>query len=207
MIIQIPKKNNVAVVILDSDTIVIAFRGTETNDLGDWRTNFQIRQDSKLGVHSGFKNALDTLWKDIKSKIDGEANQRAIFLTGHSLGGALATLAAVRLKVEGIRVAGLYTFGQPPVGGKRFSEIAGNLRSRYFRFINHVDMVADIPTPAAHFGKVRYFSVLGHLYDHEPFCQSLYDRFAAPEKEAGAEWLSHGKERYVEQLESRLNLP
>ncbi len=107
------------------------------------------------------------------------------------------------MESRGIRVTGLYTFGQPPVGGKRFAELAEDLRSRYFRLINHVDMVADLPSGAQHVGEVRYFNVLGQLYDQQPFCQSLYDSAAAPGIEAGAEWLAHGREKYVKLLKAR----
>jgi triacylglycerol lipase len=196
------KESNVGVVIVDEETMVIAFRGTD--DLQDWRTNFNIVPDpSAAWVHSGFKQALDTLWEDLISIVQRESKQRSIFLTGHSLGGAIATLAAVRLESNGSHVTGLYTFGQPPVGGERFAERAKDLRPRYFRFINHVDMVADTISGSVHTGEVRYFNVLGELYAREPLCQSLYDSAAAPGIEAGAEWKAHGIERYVELLIAR----
>jgi triacylglycerol lipase len=196
------KESNVGVVIVDEETMVIAFRGTD--DLQDWRTNFNIVPDpSAAWVHSGFKQALDTLWEDLISIVHRESKQRGIFITGHSLGGAIATLAAVRLESNGSHVTGLYTFGQPPVGGERFAERAKDLRYRYFRFINHVDMVADTLSGTLHTGEARYFNVFGELYAGKPLCQSLYDSAAAPGIEAGAEWLAHGVERYVELLNAR----
>jgi triacylglycerol lipase len=198
----IARNSNIGVVVVDERIIVIAFRGTD--DLKDWLSNFNILPNpSAEWVHTGFKQALDSLWGEVRSIIRLHSKPREIFLTGHSLGGAIATLAAVRLENEGVHVAGLYTFGQPPVGGEKFANIVKKQGFRYYRFINHVDMVADIPAIALHMGEERYFDCLGRLYDRKPFCESLYDRIMAPGIEAGSEWKTHGINRYVELLQSR----
>ena len=63
-----------------------------------------------------------------------------VFITGHSLGGALATLAAANL--SGRSLATCYTFGAPRVGDKRFSDC---LRTPVYRVVNPLDTVPLVP--------------------------------------------------------------
>ena len=65
-----------------------------------------------------------------------------IFVTGHSLGGALATLGAAYLSGWGL--AACYTFGAPRVGNKEFSS---SLQTPIYRVVNPLDTVPHIPTP------------------------------------------------------------
>jgi hypothetical protein len=66
-----------------------------------------------------------------------------IWITGHSLGGALAVLAAAVLKFEAGRdIAGLYTYGRPRVGDNAFCEaLDAALTGRFFRYVNDQDIV------------------------------------------------------------------
>ncbi len=89
---------------------VVAFRGSEAklrdgdSNVGhifaDWMANFNFapepwEQGGK--VHRGFKGALDEIWDDLEEHISYlQKNNRKIWMTGHSLGAALATLAADR---------------------------------------------------------------------------------------------------------------
>src|SRR5262245_58222166 len=90
--------------------VVLAFQGTE--DVRNWLTNlnFRMRKESGGKVHDGFAAALDTVWDDVLAKMEANRdNDQWIWLTGHSLGGALATLAARRLPVS-LRPNGVFTF-------------------------------------------------------------------------------------------------
>jgi hypothetical protein len=63
-------------------------------------------------------------------------------VTGHSLGGAMATLASVRLASEGYTVRAVYTFGSPRVGDRAFRR---KYRLPNYRFVNDDDLVPHLP--------------------------------------------------------------
>ena len=142
------------------DHCIVAFRGTD--DAEDVLTDLRI----KLGegdVHSGFERALDLVWTEV---VDHLAGRRAWFC-GHSLGAALATLAAVRHNAT----EALYTYGSPRVGNKAFAE-AFDVPA--WRFVNNNDAVAHLPPPKPyiHVGRLMHFDQEGRLHD-EP---DLWDR-------------------------------
>ena len=142
---------------------ILAFRGTEQK-LSDWLTDVDIEHtppawdsDAEFKVHKGFNGALDSVWREIMETLDQAGVLKAgmpIWLTGHSLGGALAALGALRLasQLEGedIRciIGGVYTFGQPRVGDQGCADALDKaFPSRYFRSINNRDVVPRIPFP------------------------------------------------------------
>ena len=69
-------------------------------------------EEDDCKVHRGFNAALKSVWTDVVAEIRRlRTNNQTIWVTDHSLGGALATLAAARLQLEDkIPVSGLYTF-------------------------------------------------------------------------------------------------
>lgn len=100
-----------------TDAAVLAFTGTRT-----WRDllvdDLDVRP-SKWGdhhVHGGFAQRTRTLLHNASRFL--ESHTRFV-LAGHSLGGACAVLAADAL--GSARVAGVYTFGAPPVGTRTFA--------------------------------------------------------------------------------------
>lgn len=157
--------------------VILAFRGTQT--LEDWQTDFKVQLvESSVGrVHRGFTESLDNIWEEITQSISQfrDKNQK-IWITGHSLGGALATLAVDRLTEEDEDISGLYTFGQPRAGDKDF---AGNfdlkIKSRSFRFFNDEDIVTRVPPRLLgyeHIGTVRFFDYQGVLHKDNIFWKS-----------------------------------
>ncbi|XP_010645211.1 uncharacterized protein LOC100249309 isoform X3 [Vitis vinifera] len=130
--------------------LVVAFRGTEQARWKDLRTDLmlvpaglnpeRIGGDFKqeIQVHSGFLSAYDSVRTRIISLIkllvgyidDGREMQLKwhVYVTGHSLGGALATLLALELSSSQLAKRGvisvtMYNFGSPRVGNKRFAEV------------------------------------------------------------------------------------
>lgn len=107
------------------DQVVLAFRGTAAENvdrnhaLRQWLANLdyrQVAQGSGL-VHRGFSDALDLIWNRVTDGLNATLEPGcSLWVTGHSLGGALATLAAARLVNEAVPVVGVYTFGSPRVG-------------------------------------------------------------------------------------------
>jgi hypothetical protein len=138
-------------------TAFIVFRSTELK-INDWFTDANIRlsgYDFGPGeVHAGFLSAFSQVVPD-----EGEAPTQvfqqvrkqleeasAVWLTGHSLGGALASVAACWLLDQGIPVSGLYTFGAPRVGNAKYRDyMNARLGHRYWRFMHMNDIVPDLP--------------------------------------------------------------
>lgn len=162
-------------IVADRRNIIISFRGSE-NNLTDWLNNFNFFRDPwtntrPIGqVHQGFCGALDSVWNTIEERLTSlRDNNQRIWLTGHSLGGALATLAAATLTFQGqVRsVAAVYTFGQPRVGNHEFSRKFNQaLKGRTFRIVNNNDVVSRVPTQImgySHVGCLKYFDHRGKL--------------------------------------------
>lgn len=130
------------------DFAVVAFRGTESrrleghNDFTGIIADVKADLNAKLvdsgrkgQVHKGFNSALDEVWGEIKPHLEDLAQaKRKIWITGHSLGAALATLAAYRYG----QAQGLYVFGSPRVGDQVFRE---DFKIRSYRFENNSDIV------------------------------------------------------------------
>ena len=107
-----------------------------------------------VNIHRGFRDAVHDVWDQVTEVVDHDQD-RGIWLTGHSLGGALATITAMRLHN---RIKGLYTYGCPAVGGDGLAEFFDrNLSGKVFRYINDNDLVAKIMTD-------RSFSVSGYKH-------------------------------------------
>ncbi len=124
---------------------VVACRGTEPNDWNDIRadTNALTAVGETFGrVHRGFKREVDDLWPALEEAL--AANTRTIWFTGHSLGGAMATICAGRCLLSHIKSepAGLFTFGSPRVGDKQYIHYTN---IPHFRWVNNNDIVARIP--------------------------------------------------------------
>lgn len=174
------------------ECIVLAFRGSQ--EIRDWYTNFSmqlrkftIRREGqttissyKGQVHTGFFLGWASVEKDVLAQMKHWQEELKpgetlppLLVTGHSLGGALATMAAASLQENNMSVAGLYTFGQPRAGDIAFTRQLNNtLPGKVFRFINNNDVVPHVPPPFsirnptrfyAHLGTVKYFNSKGLL--------------------------------------------
>lgn len=151
--------------VTDAEHLYVAFRGTEANPI-DWTQNARFNpMVGELGgrVHSGFNRGVGEVWADLLAVIT--ATGKPVVFTGHSLGGALATLAAARLNEAGHPVAAVYTFGQPRVGVGDFAfEYGGRLADVTYRIINHIDLVTRVPLLLQryrHIGQRVYFDADG----------------------------------------------
>ncbi len=141
--------------------VVLAFRGTDSFD--NWLTDGNVAQVSDPAypgkVHRGFAAALGLMWPGLKERLPAG---RPVWVTGHSLGGALATLAGVRLLADGYDVPAVYTFGSPRVGDLDF--YAG-YRPVNYRVVNNDDLVAHIPLETMILA-VRPFGLRQFTYKH-----------------------------------------
>ncbi len=124
---------------------VLVFRGTEQR-IKDFATDLEIRSQpltaEGMSVHSGFASALDSVWDEILSELS--ALTSPVFYTGHSLGAALATLAAWRRAPRA-----LYTFGSPMVGNAEFVNALRDVPTH--RVVDGEDIIPTLPPEALGF--------------------------------------------------------
>src|SRR5262249_29605514 len=98
----------------------ITFAGTDPLKLGDLRTDFTLAPQLNV-VHKGFADAVDAVQSDIAAAINSRrADEQPVFFTGHSMGAALAIIAARNALKAGLRATAVYTYGAPRVGGQDF---------------------------------------------------------------------------------------
>ncbi len=176
---------------------IIAFRGTEPNRFSDLATDLKAWKvplaEGWGSVHAGFHAAYESIGPAMRAKLEEYKQQKvAIWVTGHSLGGGLATLMAAELlrrkdAGEDFDLRGLYTFGSPRVGNKMFRAklmaSAEHHLAQLVRFRNGDDIVTAIPrlSEFEHVGQVAHlretkhelgttdppYAGLGSLADHD----------------------------------------
>jgi triacylglycerol lipase len=146
----------------NSNQLVVVFRGTEPRSLEDIKTDLKFKKTASDGggeVHYGFKDALDDVWE----KLHKTFKNNTLYFCGHSLGGALATLAAGRVNTEKCQ---LYTFGSPKCVDQKW--ISQQVYSSHaWRFRNNNDVVTKVPFMGyKHFGHIMYFDYRGDWKQH-----------------------------------------
>lgn len=200
-----------ALILSDADKIILAFRGTEPKEVQDLLTDLKLTQIERLKgkVHRGFYGAFTVLWsskiriwnseqeiakkpgiKDVLEELLTE-KKRPIFITGHSLGGAMAVLGAASCAIELTETYQpdliVYTYGQPRVGNDNFNKTLVDHLKGMFRIVNNNDIVPRVPidfkakAPAldyAHTGKLIYLDTQKkvHLQDLD-WWQRTKDQF------------------------------
>lgn len=150
---------------LADDFAVIAFRGTDS--YVDWKTNLMseaVRVDTRLGsveIHKGFMKAYNRIGAEVLADVNRLVpDTKGLYLTGHSLGGAMAQIASTQLERDNL--AACYTFGAPRVGDHSFDRL---VVCPHYRIVNGWDLVTTLPppilTPYHHAGDTRRLSRLG----------------------------------------------
>lgn len=153
-----------AVVLHDRQYRYVVFRGSDQRL--DWLTNLRIwRRATPYGrVHRGYFDVCDAFLTEL-GELLAEFPALPTVFTGHSMGGALALLAAVSLQEQGEGLHSIYTFGQPKVGNQAFSEyVEEHVTVPYFRFVHGADAIAVWGMgQSVLLGNVCYFDVRGRL--------------------------------------------
>ena len=202
---------------------VVAFRGTEL-DVDDIWTDLKFRKkdleviggeisDGLGSVHRGFYQAYKALLPDLNDLF--WADENPVYMTGHSLGGALAVLSGIDLDGPGARI--VYTFGSPRVGNSLFAHNTDTWPGMHIhhRVVNSVDVVPMLPFMAMgykHSGDLQYIDSCGCAHAGIPLHRQLFDQFKTLVKSIlkGKGWLGvlpkgpfkcHGIDAYQEALE------
>jgi triacylglycerol lipase len=155
----------------NDDMVLVAFRGTEGGELKDWKADAKIKKVPGKGgghVHRGFKKALEGVSSEMAAAVrEYRSEGQPVFVTGHSLGAALAGLAVAAASSERVEIAGLYTYGMPRVGNHTFAEkFMKNHGKRAYRIVNNNDVVTRLPPSSVgykHVGMVKYLTASGKL--------------------------------------------
>jgi triacylglycerol lipase len=171
--------DNTQVYVAENDqAIVVAFRGSEApttlDGLKDWlltnANNYLILPEGQSGTefaaagvgarfHRGFLDALEMIWNPLFAAVDQalKTKERPLWVTGHSLGGALALMAAWRFQRNFLSVHEIITFGAPMIGNDAAAKAFEQAFSgKIFRYVDLEDVVPHLPS----------VSLLANAYTH-----------------------------------------
>jgi triacylglycerol lipase len=127
------------------DATFVAFAGTDPLKLQDVITDFSAKVTAE-GFHQGFAEAARAVQSRVEDAIRRGGAGKPVFFTGHSLGGALATISAKRTRDAKLPVTAVYTFGGARAGDQRFFDGYGpDLGRCTFRLVHGTDIVASVP--------------------------------------------------------------
>lgn len=187
--------------------VILCYRGTEPAGLLNWIGDADVGPESlvltqedaqPLRVHAGFYRnmratrcaVLDELRFALQGKSLADPQQtlehslEALYVTGHSLGGAMAVLFALTLDRDGAereiaeRLRAVYTFGQPMVIAEPLPPRAAQVGPMLFRHVRRRDPVPTLP-PAT-WGKFAHFGL------EYRFADGRWDLAAAPTEQLTA---------------------
>lgn len=197
------------------DDLVLVFRGTIYQDFNTVKVNFKVSKvPASIGCghkHRGFKEAVDSLWPQLKPCLQAAGRQRKIWFAGHSLGAALGTIAAIRCKHDPDLPdpEALFTFGSPRVGTAPYIGSLWAKQVVHYRWVNSVDLVTMLPSTwwgYRHHGTLYYLDHTGNQRSFDSW-QRFKDRLRGVLRGLWTSRLwfanSHDPRRYVELLTRR----
>jgi hypothetical protein len=173
--------NTQAYVGQNGESIVVAFRGTESpatfDGLKDWlltnACDYLVLPEGEAGTdfaaagvgarfHKGFLTALEMVWADVSRAVLAhlEEGRRPFWVTGHSLGGALALLASWRFSRSPRTMPHqVYTFGAPMIGNEAAaSAFEREMPDKIYRYTGTLDPIPLLPS----------VSLVANTYGHCP---------------------------------------
>jgi hypothetical protein len=145
----------------EQDAKVLVFRGTDSSSWYNWAQNMRAwRTDTTwpvpgapraLRIHSGFLNlynrsSLASTFKGAFGELLQQHPAGTTYVLGHSMGGALAHLAALDLKITyQLSDVKVFTFGAPRVGNSVFADFFSQQITDAWRFTHGRDIVPSVP--------------------------------------------------------------
>ncbi len=182
---------NACLVATTGDGVVVAFRGTlppgspdREQTVRDWMNDLDaelIQPDGMPGrVHEGFWNALDSLWTGVlaeaQRQIGAAGSGCELLITGHSKGGAMAHLAAMRFKLERGITPMVRTFAAAHPGSVDFATAYASYFADSVRYEYADDIVPHLPPSLA----------FRHMFAAVPFVQPFVQRLDLDYAAAGS---------------------
>lgn len=178
-----PKTDTQAFLVSNDEYAILAFRGTEVTKRVDIATDAKAIKVSVIEgrVHGGFLSAYNSIREEILEALK-KVWKLPLYITGHSLGAALATVATNYLENEVIdgaplrdRIAACYTFGSPRVGNDQYDK---DFKSPIYRIVNTTDIVTVVPLLVMgylHIGDVRFLEPgMGNIRRGIPILQRIF---------------------------------
>ena len=170
-----------AYVVTEMDKIIVAFRDTGSdkrwerilNMLTDARATLKkmsYLDDSELSeikVHEGFVSEYMLFREKVIEYVDMYP-EKEVHVVGHSLGGALATLASFDIASSLNREVNTVTFGAPRVGTSDFRNAFDELPINLFRVVVANDPIARVPgmlIPYEHVGQLIQIDESGDMFE------------------------------------------
>ena len=195
---------------------MIVCRGTEPNQWNDIKADANAwTVATEVGrVHSGFHQEVNELWPLLEQQI--KENQRPMWFAGHSLGGAMAAVCAVRCKLSPIpsNPKAIFSYGAPRVGNRPYTRV---LTVKHYRWVNNNDIVARVPPRwlgYRHMGQEIYLNRHGKISNLRAWFR-VSDRFRGLlaslrvwkldyfSDHSMLEYISHIRKHYIEELNGR----
>lgn len=189
-------------IVSNKEEYVIAFRGTEPDEISDLLADLNAWPDKAYNghgrVHNGFQEEVNKVWPYIESSLKiMKTEGKNFYITGHSLGGAMATIATSRMADD---VTALYTFGSPRVGTRSFVK---SFKVPHYRHVNNNDLVTKVPLALMgykHHGTLRYINFYGNIRKLTPW-QMVKDRWRGWRSGLLDGAKDHGMANYLEAAE------
>ena len=185
-----------AILVSGEGFIVLAFRGTEAMSIRDIKSDVRANKrscESGGKMHSGFHDAFENVRSMVKEAINAPAHaDKPLYVTGHSLGGAVATVAAKKLAHPG-GIAACYSFGATRVGDDDW--IAG-IRTPIYRLVNSADCVTMLPPSSESVALIAWLLRLVSKA-HIPFVSPATGWLASRLRSAFGGYLHGGDMRYL----------
>lgn len=168
----------------DNEKVIVAFAGTK--DLEDWKNNAKTWSEpiddpscgKQIRFHKGFYETSKEVLKQnnaglIAHLVELQKQGKKVYVTGHSLGGAMASITAYYLKTSEtpIELAGVYTYGQPYTGDDDFQGCYDEkLKEQTFRFVTDKDVIPKMRFDSSyrHIGVFLFFDENGGLLLSKP---------------------------------------
>ena len=141
------------------EALIIAFAGTDPLSLMNWVSDFYLGRPD-VDTHEGFQNAAATVWPEVGAVIERcMKEKRPLFVVGHSLGAAIATVTVDRARGEkGLETAQVFVFGAPRVGRADFvARYNAAFGSTSYRLVHGRDIVPTVPPSELGFHHVGRF--------------------------------------------------
>ena len=189
------------------DALIVVLRGTEPEVFGadamDAFTDASINQVG--GVHAGFAAAASSIYGSVSMRAAAaRAEGKRVWLTGHSLGGGVATVLRFLLQASGTEVQGTYTYGAP----RAYSATAAVVYNATFaarptvRWIDDLDPVPHLP-PAVILDYV-HVGIVNNIVPGGPGATSCVVQLSSTERLVGGNLDDHDTRRYLARIYANL---